>query len=157
MPFLNGEVGGISKHVPTVEKEGCASSDESHVSGCSSFLIFLHGLRRCDSLFRSCWRERRLRRMCVHMYVYVCMYCSGYVYFTCPCILRVKSRTYKHLMVQYKLPTLPSLAAWLPLVLTSVTPSLCRNKGSLCPRHEVRMVPLFRAMRACLWIFQRLG
>ena len=31
-------------------------------------------------------------------------------------------------MVQYKLPTLPSLAAWLPLVLTSVTPSLCRNK-----------------------------
>ena len=29
--------------------------------------------------------------------------------------------------------------------------------GSLCPRHEVRMVPLFRAMRACLWKFQRLG
>ena len=29
--------------------------------------------------------------------------------------------------------------------------------GSLCPRHEVRMVPLFRAMRDCLWIFQRLG
>ena len=29
--------------------------------------------------------------------------------------------------------------------------------GSLCPRHEVRMVPLFRAMRDCLWSFQRLG
>ena len=121
------------------------------------FNFFLHGLRRCDSLFRSCWRERRLRRMCVYMYVYVYTYCFGYVYFTCPCILRVRRRTYKHLMVQYKLPTLPSLAAWLPLVLTSVTPSLCRNKGSLCPRHEVRMVPLFRAMRACLWKFQRLG
>ena len=125
MPFLNGEVGGISKHVPTVEKEGCASSDESHAPRCSSFLIFnffLHGLRRCDSLFRSNRRERRLRRTCVYMYGYICTYCCGHVYFTCPCILRVRSRTFKHLIVQHKLPTLPSLAAWLPMVLTSVTP-----------------------------------
>ena len=30
-------------------------------------------------------------------------------------------------------------------------------EGSLCPRHEVRMVPLFRAMRACLWKFPKAG
>ena len=58
----------------------------------------------------------------VYMYGYVCTYCDGHVYFTCPCILRVRSRTFKHLIVQHKLTTLPSLAAWLPMVLTSVTP-----------------------------------
>ena len=44
MPFLNGEVGGISKHVPTVEKEGCAISDESHVF--RMFLVFFFFVTR---------------------------------------------------------------------------------------------------------------
>ena len=114
MPFLIGEVGGISKHVPTVQKEGRARSGERHVFGVPHLFFFIHGLRRFDSLFRISGEND------------VC-------------------------------DTSPFLAARLPLVLTSVTPSLCRNKGSLCPRHEVRMVPLFRAMRDCLWIFQRLG
>ena len=36
MPFLIGEVGGISKHVPTVQKEGRARSGEQQF-----FLVFL--------------------------------------------------------------------------------------------------------------------
>ena len=46
MPFLNGEVGGISKHVPTVEKEGCAIPVESPVFGCSSFLFLFYFVTR---------------------------------------------------------------------------------------------------------------
>ena len=40
MPFLIGEVGGISKHVPTVQKEGRARSGEQHFFWCSSFDFF---------------------------------------------------------------------------------------------------------------------
>ena len=97
-------------------------SDESHVF--RMFLVFIFFYTVCGDVIH-CFEaagENDVCDVCVYMYVYVYMYCSGYVYFTCPCILRVRSRTYKHLMVQYKLPTLPSLAAWLPLVLTSVTP-----------------------------------
>ena len=115
MPFLIGEVGGISKHVPTVQKEGRARSGEQQLFGVTHLNFFsYHGSRRFDSLFRFSGEND------------VC-------------------------------DTSPFMAARLPLGLTSVTPSLRRNKGSLCPRHEVRMVPLFRAMRDCLWIFQRLG
>ena len=114
MPFLIGEVGGISKHVPTVQKEGRARSGEQQFFGVPHLNFSYHGSRRFDSLFQFSGEND------------VC-------------------------------DTSPFLAARLPLVLTSVTPSLRRNKGSLCPRHEVRMVPLFRAMRDCLWNFQRLG
>ena len=72
MPFLNGEVGGISKHVPTVEKEGCASSDESHVSGCSSFLIFFYTV--CGDVIH-CFEaagENGVYDVCV--YICMCMY-----------------------------------------------------------------------------------
>ena len=53
------------------------------------------------------------------------------------------------------LMTLVKAGPHVRLVLSDGT--VLEGKGSLCPRHEVRMVPLFRAMRACLWIFQRLG
>ena len=114
MPFLIGEVGGISKHVPTVQKEGRARSGEQQLFGVTHLIFFISRFTAIRFIVSIFWRERRLR------------------YF-------------------------PFMAARLPLVLTSVTPSLRRNKGSLCPRHEVRMVPLFRAMRDCLWISQRLG
>ena len=46
MPFLIGEVGGISKHVPTVQKEGRARSGEQQLFGVTHlnfFYIKVHG------------------------------------------------------------------------------------------------------------------
>ena len=88
MPFLIGEVGGISKHVPTVQKEGRARSGEQQLFGVTHLNFLYQGSRRFDSLFRFSGEND------------VC-------------------------------DTSPFMAARLPLVLTSVTPSLRRNKNSI--------------------------
>ena len=41
MPFLIGEVGGISKHVPTVQKEGRARSGEQQLFGVPHLNFFI--------------------------------------------------------------------------------------------------------------------
>ena len=68
MPFLNGEVGGISKHVPTVEKEGCAIPDESPVFGCSSFLFLFYFVTRFAAMRFIV--SKLLARTTFAMYVY---------------------------------------------------------------------------------------
>ena len=73
MPFLNGEVGGISKHVPTVEKEGCAISDESHVF--RMFLVFIFILifyTVCGDVIH-CFEAAGENDVC-DVCVYICMY-----------------------------------------------------------------------------------
>ena len=72
MPFLNGEVGGISKHVPTVEKEGCAIPDESPVFGCSSFLFYFNCYTVCGDAIH-CFEAAGENDVC-DVCVYICMY-----------------------------------------------------------------------------------
>ena len=72
MPFLIGEVGGISKHVPTVQKEGRASSGEQHVFDVPhliSFLFTVYG----DSIhcFEFLARTTFAMYVCIYVHIYV--------------------------------------------------------------------------------------
>ena len=54
---------------PQLKKEGCASSDESHVSGCSSFLIFFYTV--CGDVSQ-CFEATGENDVCnVRVYVWV--------------------------------------------------------------------------------------
>ena len=89
MPFLIGEVGGISKHVPTVQKEGRASSGEQHVFDVPHLISFIHGLRRFDSLFRISG-ENDVCDVCMYICTYICTRTFLYEYIrTCRWILLV--------------------------------------------------------------------
>ena len=80
MPFLKGEVGGISKHVPTVQKESRASSCEQHVFDVPHLFFFIHGLRRFDSLFRASGENDVCdvcMYICIYIYTRTCLY--GYI------------------------------------------------------------------------------
>ena len=92
------------------------------------FKFFIHGLRRFDSLFRISG-ENDVCDVCMYICTYICTHTCLYEYIrTCRWILLVKvSNLWARWCCISLVDTSPFLAARLPLVLTSVTPSLCRN------------------------------
>ena len=70
MPFLNGEVGGISKHVPAVQKERVVRVLVSNIFLVSLIYFFYSRFAAIRFIVSSFWRERRLRRMYVYVYIY---------------------------------------------------------------------------------------
>ena len=60
MPFLIGEVGGISKHVPTVQKEGRARSGEQLFFGVPHLNFLYSRFTAIRFIVSNFWRERRL-------------------------------------------------------------------------------------------------
>ena len=80
MPFLIGEVGGISKHVPTVQKEGRARSGEQLFFGVPHLNFLYSRFTAIRFIVSNFWRERRLRRMYVYMYIYMYTYLLVRVY-----------------------------------------------------------------------------
>ena len=81
MPFLNGEVGGISKHVPAVQKERVVRVLVSNIFFGVPHLFFIHGLRRFVSLFRASG-ENDVCDVCMYMYIYIhtCLLVRVYTY-----------------------------------------------------------------------------